>query len=92
LSTFLRAHKALEQRSPRLTVINIFDAESANGPTCQFIVEDVIESRHIFVAPISQISFERGHPIRQQIAAYRTRRVSGGASQWKCDSSRHVSP
>ena len=70
LSIFLRAHKALEQRSPRLTVINIFDAENANGLMCQFIVEDMIESRRIFVAPISQISLKRGHPIRQQIAAY----------------------
>ncbi len=33
---------------------------------CQFIVEDMIESRRIFVAPISRISFERGHPIKLQ--------------------------
>jgi len=49
-------------------VINIFDAESATGLMCQFIFEDMIESRRIFAA-ISQVSFERGHPIRQQIAA-----------------------
>ncbi len=49
-------------------MINIFDAESATGLMCQFIFEDMIESRRIFAA-ISQVSFERGHPIRQQIAA-----------------------
>ncbi len=81
LLIFLRAHKALKQRSPRLTVINIFDAGGASGLMCQFIVEDMIESRRIFVAPISQFSFERGHPIRQQIAAYQRHRVSGCATQ-----------
>jgi hypothetical protein len=62
---------------------------------CQFIVEDMIESRRIFVAPISRISFECGHPIKLpiklQIDACQKRRVSGGSSQWKCDSSRRAS-
>jgi hypothetical protein len=73
-------------------VINIFDPESASGLMCQFIVEDMIESRRIFVAPISQISFERGHPIGPEVAAYQRHRASGGASQWKCDSTRQTSP
>jgi hypothetical protein len=90
--TFLRARKALERRSPRLTAINIFEAESASGLMRQFIVEEMIESWRMFVAPISRISFERMHPIRLQIAANQRCRASGGASQWKCDSSLRGSP
>ncbi len=50
-------------------MIIVFDAESATGLMCQFIFEDMIDSRRIFAAPISQFSFERGYPIRLQIAA-----------------------
>jgi hypothetical protein len=54
---------------------------------CQLIVEDVIESGGLLVAPISQISLERGQPIGPQIAAHERR----GVSQWKCDSPRRAS-
>jgi hypothetical protein len=72
--SFSRGHKAHERRSPRLTAINVFDTENANGQMWQFIVQDMIESR-LFAAPISRISFEPGHPIRPQIAAYLRRDV-----------------
>jgi hypothetical protein len=55
----------------RCKVINVFDVGARGGIMCQFEVGD--SERLLMVAPITEISFGRRHPLSRDIADYRRR-------------------
>lgn len=59
LLSFLRDHLASVGTSPRLTVTNVFDAGEAGGFMRQFVERKPSRASRIFVAPLTQIAFER---------------------------------
>jgi hypothetical protein len=74
LLAFLRNHAPIERGALRLTVTNVFRSGDGTGLMCQFVVSGAAETSHIYVAPITQIAFDRRHPISQELALYRKRR------------------
>jgi hypothetical protein len=58
---------------PRLTVTDVFYAGEKNGLMCRIDLGAAIDEPIVVVAPISQLAFNRRHPIARDIAAYRKR-------------------
>lgn len=58
LLDFLRAHGVVCRASPRLTIIDIFDAGQDCGPMCRFVIAGEAEGRG-FVAPLAQLALDR---------------------------------
>lgn len=58
LLTFLRARGAIGRGSPRLTVIDIFDAGQGCGLMCRFTIAGETDGA-AFVAPLEQLALER---------------------------------
>jgi hypothetical protein len=74
LMNFLRNRLSIERTSPRLTVTNVFSARDGGGLMCQFVVSGARAGSHPFVAPITQLSFDRRHPIASEVTSYAKRR------------------
>jgi len=60
---------------PRVTVTDIFYAGEENGLMCRVDVQGLAEEPVVVVAPVTQLAFNRKHPIARDIAAYRKRRA-----------------
>lgn len=58
LLTFLRARSAVGRGSPRLTIIDLFDAGQDRGLMCRFTIAGEGEVA-AFVAPLAQLALER---------------------------------
>ncbi|ULO24589.1 hypothetical protein [Methylocystis sp. SB2] len=58
LLTFLRARGVIGPGSPRLKVIDVFDAGDDRGLMCRFTIAGEVEGRG-FVAPLAQLALER---------------------------------
>jgi hypothetical protein len=78
LMAFLRTRIANIRIAPRLRVTNMFRASEAGGLLCRFIVEETAAGQSLFVAPIEQLAFYRGHPIAREIVVCRQRRPCQG--------------
>jgi hypothetical protein len=64
---------------PRVTVTDVFYAGEKNGLMCRIDVHGVIDQPVVVVAPVTQLAFNRKHPIARDIAAYRKHRVETAA-------------
>jgi len=60
---------------PRVTVTDVFDAGEENGLMCRIDVQGGIDAPVVVVAPVTQLAFNRRHPIAREIAAYRKHRA-----------------
>lgn len=68
-----RGAVANSRRSSLCSVTQIFDAGDI-GLVCQLQLVDAGASAAIILAPITQLSFDRGSPVYREIAAYQKRR------------------
>jgi hypothetical protein len=64
---------------PRVTVTDVFYAGEESGLMCRVDVHGVIDQPVVVVAPVTQLAFNRRHPIARDIAAYRKRRAEAAA-------------
>jgi hypothetical protein len=80
LLAFLRARSAIGRGSPRLTIIDIFDAGQDRGLMCRFTIAGEAEEGRGFVAPLAQLALGRWRAVVQD-ASLRQRRFPqpGGA-------------
>ncbi len=60
---------------PRCLVINVFYAGGEHGIMCQLEAAGAKPTSPTLVASITQVGFDRRHPISREIAAYRKRRL-----------------
>jgi hypothetical protein len=60
-------------------VVNVFSARDGGGVMCQFMVSGAPAGSYPFVAPITQLSFDRRHPIALEVASYAKRRADGAS-------------
>jgi hypothetical protein len=58
LLDFMRARSVIGHASPRLTIIDIFDAGQDRGLMCRFAIAGEAEGRG-FVAPLAQLALDR---------------------------------
>jgi hypothetical protein len=56
---------------PRVTVTDVFYAGEENGLMCRIDVQGLADEPMVVVAPVTQLAFNRRHPIARDIAAYR---------------------
>lgn len=64
LFAFLRARGAFGRGSPRLTVIDVFDAGAERGLMCRFTIAGETDGA-AFVAPLSQLALDRRRAVAQ---------------------------
>jgi len=88
LLKFLRRRGLMFRDSPRLMVTGVFQAGDGKGLMGQFAVGGAEESPRLFVAPIEQLAFERGHPIVHDLAVYRKAREKKGLAAFSQDNDR----
>lgn len=79
LLSFLRARGAIGRTSPRLTVIDVFDAGAAGGLMCRFAVAEDGDGS-CFIAPLAQIALERKHPAARSCVERRRQAPPPGAA------------
>jgi hypothetical protein len=68
LLAFLRTRGVIGRGTPKLVIVDIFDS-GAQDPMCRFIIEG--DKGASFVASLTQIAFNRRHPLVQRLAARR---------------------
>ncbi len=78
LLAFLRARGAIGRGSPRLTVIDIFDAGQDRGLMCRFTIAGEGEARG-FVAPLAQLALERRRAVASDASLRRRHSYRPGA-------------
>lgn len=61
LLTFLQARGAAGRASPRLEIVDIFQANPSGELMCRFAVRDVADQT--FVAPFAHVALDRNHPL-----------------------------
>jgi hypothetical protein len=64
---------------PRVTVTDVFYAGEEKGLMCRLDVQGFADDPVIVVAPVTQLTFNRRHPVARDIAAYRKRRAKAAA-------------
>ncbi len=60
---------------PRVTVTDVFYAGEKSGLMCRVDVHGLAGEPVVVVAPVTQLAFNRRHPVARDIAAYRKRRA-----------------
>jgi len=75
LTAALRRSLACANHMPRVTVTDVFYAGEEKGLMCRIDVQGEIDEPVVVVAPVTQLAFNRKHPIARDIAAYRKRRA-----------------
>lgn len=75
----LRRRLACPDVIPRVMVTDIFYAGEEKGLMCRVDVQGLADDAIVLVAPVTQLAFNRRHPIARDIAAYRKRRVETAA-------------
>ncbi|WP_292534264.1 hypothetical protein [Methylocystis sp.] len=78
LISFLRARGAFGRRSPRLTVIDVFDAGEDRGLMCRFTIAGETDGA-AFVAPLAQLALERRRAAAPDAALRRRHSFRPGA-------------
>ncbi len=78
LLAFLRTHRATGRGSPRLILVDAFDAGDAGGIMCRFAIAGVNASS--FIAPIDQLALDRRHPVAREADAHRRQSPRAGAA------------
>jgi hypothetical protein len=68
LLSFLRSRSIDVRRSPRLTVIEVFDAGEQFGLMCRIALADASNAPAVFVVPMNQIALNRSHSHIRQLA------------------------
>ena len=79
LTAMLRRRLSCQDVIPRVTVTDIFYAGEKNGLMCRVDVQGFADEPVVVVAPVTQLAFNRKHPITRDIAAYRKRRAETAA-------------
>lgn len=74
LLSFLRARGAIGGVSPRLTVIDVFDAGRDRGLMCRFTISSESDGA-AFIAPLAHVALERRRAVASD-ASLRRRRSS----------------
>lgn len=69
-----RGAAAESKRPSPCSVTQVFDAGGEIGLVCQLQVADARASSAIVLAPITQLSFDRGSPVFREIILYQKRR------------------
>lgn len=62
LTAFLRERGIVGHGSPRLVILNVFDAGAAGGLMCRFSVANNEEASG-FIAPLAQVALDRRYSI-----------------------------
>ena len=75
LTAALRRGLSCANLLPRVTVTDVFYAGEANGLMCRIDVHKGIDDSVVVVAPVTQLAFNRKHPVAREIAAYRKHRA-----------------
>jgi len=75
LTAVLGRSLACANLMPRVTVTDVFYAGEENGLMCRVDVHGVTDEPVVVVAPVTQLAFNRRHPVARDIAAYRKRRA-----------------
>lgn len=70
-----RTHFAIRGNTLRCSVTQVYYADEGGGLMCQLSFDGDSPDSPLFVLPIAQVSFERGHPIARDVAGYRKRRL-----------------
>ncbi len=70
LLAFLRARGAIGRASPRLMIVDIFDAGEDRGLMCRFTIAGETEEA-AFVAPLAQLALDRRRAIVSNVALRR---------------------
>ncbi len=71
LTEALRRSLACANLMPRVTVTDVFYAGEENGLMCRIDVQGLADEPMVVVAPVTQLAFNRRHPIARDIDAYR---------------------
>jgi len=64
---------------PRVTITDAFYAGEKNVLMCRIDLHGEIDEPVVVLAPITQLAFNRSHPIARDIAAYRKRHAQASA-------------
>lgn len=78
LLDFLRARRTAGRVSPRLRVIDIFDAGRDCGPMCRFTIAGDTDGA-VFVAPLAQLALERRRAVASDASLRRRHSYRPGA-------------
>ncbi|WP_003614400.1 MULTISPECIES: hypothetical protein [Methylosinus] len=65
----------------RCTVIQVYDAGESQGLLCHLEFADQKAGSRVLVAPITDLSFDRGSPVFREIVAYQKSRRAGGGGE-----------
>jgi len=79
LTATLRRSLCCANVMPRVTVTDIFYAGEERGLMCRVDVPGLADDFVVVVVPLSQLAFNRRHPVARDIAAYRKRRAETAA-------------
>jgi hypothetical protein len=61
LLAFLQARGAAGRASPRLEIVDIFQANVAGELMCRFVIREIGDQT--FVAPFAHVALDRNHPL-----------------------------
>lgn len=75
LLAFLKPLIGNARITPRLKVTAVFCSDRAHSIICNFVLDDELEQRRVFVAPLEQLAFDRRYPIAREIAMRNRRRL-----------------
>lgn len=70
LVAFLHARGFAGRGSPRLIVLDVFDAGAARGIMCRFAIAEDANAAN-FIAPLAQVALARRRPARLRVARQR---------------------
>jgi hypothetical protein len=79
LIAFLRERGVVGRGSPRLVILDVFDAGAAGGLMCRFAVADNEEASG-FIAPLAQVAFDRRHSMARLRPGRRRQTAGPGAA------------
>jgi hypothetical protein len=81
LAAVLQRHSSAASTMPRVMVTDIFYAGEEKGLMCRVDVQGLTNDRTVVVAPLTQLAFDRRHPVTRDIAAYRNKRRAKNGSR-----------
>ena len=79
LTAALRRSLACPDVIPPVMVTDIFYAGEEDGLMCRIDARGLDDAPIVVVAPVTQLAFNRRHPIARAVAAYRKRRAETAA-------------
>jgi hypothetical protein len=79
LVVFLRERGVVGRGSPRLVIVDVFDAGAAGGLMCRFAVAENKEAAG-FITPLAQVALDRRHSIALSRPERRLQTAAPGAA------------